>query len=112
LFDPKATNLSKAGTHATDKTATDVPKAIRMAKSTYAALDGYAQLKCNCKANPWNEAMEDQIRRFAEVETRFPRLADIEGDVGAGLKDSRLGSPLQLLIKADILGVPYRRKSN
>ena len=96
------------GTHANDKTATDISKTIRMAKSTYAALDGYAQLKCNCKANPWNKAMEDQIRRFAAIKTRYPALADIEGDIGGGLKDSRLGNPLQLLYKADILGIPYR----
>jgi hypothetical protein len=108
FFDPSAKNLSKYGTHATDKTATDMGKTIRMAKSTYAALEGYAQLKCNCKANPWNQAMEDQIRRFAAVETRHPNLADIEGDVGGGYKDSRLASPLQLLYKADILGIPYR----
>ena len=111
IFSPAASNLSKFfGTHATDKTATDVEKAIRMAKSTYSALEGYSQLKCNCKGNPWNQEMEDQIRRFAEVDTLYPNLADIEGDTGIPIikKRSIFASSGSLGRKISILGLSWR----
>lgn len=102
--------FGKWGTHATDKTATDIEKTIRMAKVTLGALNGYAQLKCGCQASAWNQEMEDTIRRFAQVGTENPRIADIEGDTGVPFigKDPILGSPGSLGRKISILGLNWR----
>lgn len=103
----------KGGTHSTDKAGTDKLKTERMAKYTCGAMVRYAQLKkCGCKPNAWSAATEYDVWRFSMVEVEFPlnHIADIDGDVGGGIKDAILASPGVLEQKAGILGIPLRVK--
>jgi RHS repeat-associated protein len=98
----------KFGTHATDKTKTDLSKTMRMAHSTWRAMKQWASQNCNCKGNDWDNSWDDQIRRFANIQTERPGLADIEGDTGVIGKWDMFASPKALRRKIEILGVPWR----
>ncbi len=103
---PDSTWGHAKGFHTVDKTATDVEKAMRMAKDTYGALDGYGQLMCKCKAKPWDSEMEGTVRAFSEVTTENPRIADIDGATGIpGLprRSFDLADPEAMQKKASIL---------
>jgi hypothetical protein len=60
--------FDKPGTHATDKTDSDVEKAMRMAEDTWNALKIFAIEKhCQCDYNKSFDSVRDRIRRFAEA---------------------------------------------
>ena len=96
------------GGHTVDKTASDVAKTLRMAKSTFAALDRFSREQCGCSSNPWDQSMEDIIQRFAEVGTNSPFLADIEGDTGVVGTWPGLADYAALEKKISILNVDRR----
>ena len=98
----------KWGTHSTDKTASDVEKTLRMAKYTYGALARFGREQCGCDSNPWNQSVEDIVRRFAEVPTRFPNAADTEGNVFGNFSRKELADPQAVEGKRRILGVDRR----
>ncbi|HLM03266.1 MAG TPA: hypothetical protein VK400_19595, partial [Pyrinomonadaceae bacterium] len=103
----------KFGTHATDKASTDKFKTLRMAKYTFAAMVRFAnEIKCGCTPKGWGAGIEYDVWRFSMVDVGFPynQLADIEGDIAAGVKNSYLASPLALQQKANILNIEMRVK--
>lgn len=65
------------GTHNTDKTASDVPRAMEMAYTTWYSLNAYAKQKKCCQGK-WNPVWSEMVRRFAEVETNYPRASAID----------------------------------
>ena len=79
-----------------------------MAKSTYQAMVAYGKLKCKCNPNPWDDSWDNQIRNFARIRTRFPRVADVDGNVFGDLTIKPLGYPESIRLKALILDVPLR----
>ena len=54
--------------------------------------------------------MEETVRKFSEVRTRYPNRADIEGHTETRWsgKDISLADPIALGRKVGILGVPWR----
>jgi hypothetical protein len=100
--------FGKYGDHSTDKTASDVEKALRMAKYSYGQIAKFGQEQCGCTSNPWNQSMEDTIRRFSKVNTLHPAQADIEGNVYGDTYNPDLADPAALLYKRLILGVDER----
>ena len=96
------------GFHGVDKTATDMEKAVRMAKFTYAAIGRFASEQCHCEGTPWNQTMEDVVRRFSAVKTREPDKADILGNVAGDWYEPAYADPAALAEKVRILGVRWR----
>jgi RHS repeat-associated protein len=89
-----------SGTHAVDKTDEDIPKAMRMAGSSWDALNKFAgEKKCGCHG-AWDPSLEKQVGEFSRAS-------------GGGLVDRRLYSieqidPRFLNNKISILGVGRR----
>src|SRR6266849_10849774 len=55
-------------THNVDKTAYDVPKAMRMAQATWDALNRFSsQQNCNCHSSPGSSDMWRTVEEFAEA---------------------------------------------
>ncbi len=90
----------KGGTHATDKTNHDVPKAMRMAGATWRALNEWAKQQKCCDAAKWDPSWWDQVRRFAEA----PGGNAITSRTSA-IEDN---NPWYLENKRRILGLPRR----
>lgn len=65
------------GSHSVDKTASDVPKAMEMAYTTWYHLNAYARQKKCCESS-WNPVWSEMVRRFAEVETNYPHGSSID----------------------------------
>jgi RHS repeat-associated protein len=90
----------KGGTHSTDKTDYDVPKAMRMAGATWMALSQWAKEQKCCDVAPWDPSWSDQIRRFAEAPG---------GNAITSHTDSiENNNPWYLENKRQILGMPRR----
>jgi len=106
-FDNSAYGHTKGG-HGVDKTATAVGKAMRMARGTYNEISKFAERECKCKPPGWNSSMEETVRKFSEVKTKYPNLADIEGNVALGYSDFAYADYAALGRKVGILGVPFR----
>ena len=92
--------------HYYDKTASDVPKAMRMAGATWNALNEFAKQKCNCHG-AWDPSWWQQVKDFSEVQTRFPIDAAIDANYEWDNSFSP-GDPVALDRKRRILGVPLR----
>jgi hypothetical protein len=65
--------------------------------------------EAECKPHPWNNSMEEIVRKFGEVPTKFPKVFDIGGEGIPGVPALPFfASPGQLELKRVILGVPRR----
>jgi RHS repeat-associated protein len=79
--------------HYVDKTDNDVEKTVRMAQSTWYALQDYARLKKKCGCREWSDASWSVVRAFARA---------------SGGPDYREIDWYELEIKRQILNAPLR----
>jgi RHS repeat-associated protein len=95
------------GLHYYDKTASDVPRALRMAGATWNALNEYAEKKCGCRGK-WNASWWQQVVDFSGAQgANFGALETIDsnGEIeNFGMTNNRL----YLLRKIGILGLSPR----
>lgn len=99
---------NKYGDHGVDKTASDAPKAMRMAVATWIALVKYGKAKKGCSCNPkWDDAWWKQISDFINVETADPRASTIDA-LEQSLENPGWGDFEALRRKRRILGIPDR----
>ncbi|HSS18625.1 MAG TPA: RHS repeat-associated core domain-containing protein [Pyrinomonadaceae bacterium] len=95
------------GDHGDDKTASDPPRAMRMAGATWIALVQYAKEKgCTCDPR-WDPAWWKQVADFAIVRTDHPHISSIDA-TERSLDNPGLGDPGALRKKRRILGLPDR----
>jgi RHS repeat-associated protein len=94
--------------HYYDKTASDVPKALRMAGATWKALNDYAEKKkCGCKGT-WDASWWQQVVAFSkEHGANFDALETIDSN-GELDNFGMTNNPAYLLRKIAILGLRPR----
>jgi RHS repeat-associated protein len=99
-----------AAGHTYDKTATDMDKTMRMARGTYNEISKIAEEECKCKPHPWNNSMEEIVRKFGEVPIAHNDfIFDIGGEGIPGMPAiPAFARPGRLELKRVILGVPGR----
>jgi RHS repeat-associated protein len=96
-----------AALHYYDKTASDVPKALRMAGATWKALNDYAEKKCGCRGT-WDAGWWQQVVDFSkEHGANFDALETIDSN-GEIDNFGMTNNPAYLLRKMAILGLTPR----
>jgi RHS repeat-associated protein len=95
------------GLHYYDKTASDVPKALRMAGATWKALNDYSRTKCGCKGK-WDASWWQQVVDFSQEHgANFDALETIDSN-GEFENLGMTNSEMYLHRKRTILGLPPR----
>jgi hypothetical protein len=91
----------RGGTHNTDKTDFDVPRAMRMSRSTWDSLVDFAMQtkRCGCKREPDPDTWKT-VQEFSEASGGgfYDRRRHTIDEIDAGYLDNKIR----------ILGVPYR----
>ena len=96
------------GLHYYDKTASDVPRALRMAGATWIALNDYAEKKCGCRGK-WDPSWWQQIVAFSSAQAaNFGALETIDSN-GELENFGMTNSSLYLRYKIGYLGFEPRR---
>jgi RHS repeat-associated protein len=94
--------------HYYDKTASDVPRALRMAGATWRALNDYAkEKKCGCRGQ-WDSSWWQQVVDFSRYNgANFDALETIDSN-GEILNFGMTNNPLYLLRKIRVLDLEPR----
>jgi RHS repeat-associated protein len=94
--------------HYYDKTASDVPRALRMAGATWSALNGYAkEKKCRCSGR-WNPSWWKQVIDFSMYNgANFDALETIDSN-GELLNFGMTNNPIYLIRKIRALDLEPR----
>ena len=95
------------GLHYYDKTASDVPRALRMAGATWIALNDYAEKTCGCRGK-WDPSWWQQVVEFSSAQAaNFGALETIDSK-GELENFGMTNSPLYLRYKIGYLGLEPR----
>jgi hypothetical protein len=94
--------------HYYDKTASDIPKALRMAAGTWGALNDYAKAKkCGCQGK-WDPSWWGQVVDFSKEQgANFGAFETIDSN-GELDNFGMTNSPMYLDRKIRLLGIPHR----